>query len=167
MNMTLSDEEAWQCFKAAIHFEEVSGKGCGNPQHYRKEMPYLEYIVECAEAIASEWVVAKYFSLPFDPFENKYKTKADVTLPNGNGLEVKWTKYMQGQLIVHEYDRPEDIAVLVTGQCPDYYIAGWLPIAMAKRPKYKHTKQPNWWVTQINLQPIANLVRSSYGQTAI
>ena len=163
MNMHLTDQEAWECFKAAIHFEETSGKGCGNPQHYRKEMPYLEYLIECAEAIASEWVVAKYFALPFDPYENKYKKKADV----GKGIEVKWTKYMQGQLIVHEYDRPEDIAVLVTGQCPNYYLAGWIPVAMAKRPKYKHTKQANWWVTQINLQPIANLVRSSYGTTAI
>ena len=163
LNMTLSDQEAWECFKAAIHFEETSGKGCGNPQHYRKEMPYFEYIIECAEAIASEWVVAKYFSLPFDPYENKYKKKADV----GKGIEVRWTKYMQGQLIVHEYDRPTDIAVLVTGQCPNYYLAGWIPVSMAQRPKYKHSKQPNWWVTQINLQPIANLVRSSYGHTAI
>jgi hypothetical protein len=74
---------------------------------------------------------------------------------------------MQGQLIVHEYDRSDDIAVLVTGQVPNLYIAGWIPIAMAKRPKYKHSKQPNWWVTQINLQPIGNLVRSTYGHSAI
>lgn len=163
LNMTLTDQEAWECFKAAIAFEEASGKGCGNPQHYRKEMPYLEYMIECAEAIASEWVVAKYFGLPFDPYENKYKKKADV----GKGIEVRWTKYEFGQLIVHEYDRPTDIAVLVTGQCPNYYLAGWIPVAMAQRAKYKHSKQPNWWVTQINLQPIANLVRSSYGHTAI
>jgi hypothetical protein len=38
---------------------------------------------------------------------------------------------------------------------------------MAQRPKYRHSKQPNWWVTQINLQPIENLRKSNYGQSAI
>jgi len=57
-------------------------------------------------------------------------------------------------MIIHEYDRPTDIAVLVTGKAPHYYIAGWIPVAMAQRPKYRHSKQPNWWVSQINLQPI-------------
>jgi hypothetical protein len=123
----------------------------------------FEYLVECAEAIGSEWVVAKYFDLPFDPYENKFKVKADV----GNAIEVRWTKYVAGQLIIHEYDSPNDIAVLVTGQAPHYFIAGWIPIAIAKRPKYRHSKQPNWWVTQINLQPIENLRKSNYGHSSI
>ena len=93
---------------------------------------------------------------------------SDITLDNvGNAIEVRWTKYVTGQLIIHEYDRPNDIAVLVTGQAPHYFIAGWIPIAIAQRAKYRHSKQPNWWVTQINLQPIENLRKSNYGQSAI
>jgi hypothetical protein len=80
---------------------------------------------------------------------------------------VRWTKYVAGQLIIHEYDRTDDVAILVTGESPHYFIAGWIPIAIAKRPKYRHSKQPNWWVTQINLQPIENLRRSNYGHSAI
>jgi hypothetical protein len=163
VKMKLTDAQAWECLRAAIHIEEVSEKGTANPQRYNKDLSYYDYIIECAEAIASEWVVANYFSLPFDPYENKFKVKADV----GKGIEVRWTKYVHGQLIIHEYDRPTDIAVLVTGKAPYFFIAGWIPIAMAQKPRYKHSKQPNWWVTQINLQPIANLVRSSYGTTAI
>lgn len=124
---------------------------------------YMGQLAQMAESIAAEWVVAKYFELPFDPFEDKYKVKADV----GAGIEVRWTKYELGQLIVYESDRPTDIAVLVTGEAPNYYIAGWIPVAMAQKPRYRHTKQPTWWVTQINLQPIENLRKSSYGTHAI
>jgi hypothetical protein len=106
--------------------------------------------------------VAKYLAAEYDPFVSKHKEAADV----GSQIEVRWTKYVAGQLIVHEYDRPNDIAVLVTGNAPHYFIAGWIPISIAKRPKYRHSKQPNWWVTQINLQPIENLRKSNYGQSA-
>ena len=162
MKMQLTDRETWQCLQAATAHEESNGIGSGNRQRHN-QTSYMEYLVECAEAIGSEWVVAKYFNLDFDPFEIKMKVKADV----GKGIEVRWTKYVQGQLIVHEYDRPTDIAVLVTGQAPNYFIAGWIPIAMAQKPRYRHSKQPNWWVTQINLQPIENLRKSNYGQSAI
>jgi hypothetical protein len=163
MKMTLTHEEQMVCMLSAIKWETDTGKTMSNPQRYQKDLSTYEYLVETAEAIGSEWAVAKYFDLPFDPYQQKFKGVADV----GNAIEVRWTKYVTGQLIIHEYDRPGDIAVLVTGQAPHYFIAGWIPIAMAQRPKYRHSKQPNWWVTQINLQPIENLRRSNYGQSAI
>lgn len=163
MKMELTHDEQMVCMLAAVKLTAESNKGMDNPQRYQKSLATFDYLVESAEAIGSEWVVAKYFNLPFDPYENKFKVKADV----GNAIEVRWTKYVAGQLIIHEYDRPNDIAVLVTGQAPHYFIAGWIPIAMAQRPKYRHSKQPNWWVTQINLQPIENLRRSTYGHSAI
>lgn len=161
--MTLTHEEQMVCMLSAIKWETDTGKTMANPQRYQKDLSTYQYLVETAEAIGSEWVVAKYFDLPFDPYKQKMKVEADV----GNAIEVRWTKYVTGQLIVHEYDRPSDIAVLVTGEAPHYFIAGWIPIAMAQRPKYRHSKQPNWWVTQINLQPIENLRKSNYGQSAI
>jgi hypothetical protein len=163
VKMTLTHAEQMVCMLSAIKWETDTGKTMSNPQRYQKDLSTYEYLVETAEAIGSEWVVAKYFDLPFDPYQQKFKGTADV----GNAIEVRWTKYVAGQLIVHEYDRPNDIAVLVTGQAPHYFIAGWIPIAMAQRPKYRHSKQPNWWVTQINLQPIENLRKSNYGQSAI
>ena len=163
MKMELTREEEMICMLAAVKLTAESNKGSDNPQRHQKKLGTFEYLVESAEAIGSEWVVAKYFNLPFDPYENKYKFKADV----GSGIEVRWTKYVTGQLIVHEYDRPTDIAVLVTGQSPHYFIAGWIPIAMAQKPRYRSSSQPNWWVTQINLQPIENLRKSHYGQSAI
>lgn len=163
VKMTLTRNEEVTCLKAAIEFTVNGTQDASHRQFHNQQMQYYEFIVEWAEAIGSEWVVAKYFGLDFNPFEPKFKHKADV----GNAIEVKWTKYVAGQLIVHEYDRPNDIAVLVTGQAPHYFIAGWIPIAMAQRPKYRHSKQPNWWVTQINLQPIENLRKSNYGHSAI
>lgn len=159
----LTHNEQMICMLAAIKFEVYTHKTMDNVQRYQKELTMYEYLTESAEAIGSEWVVAKYFDLPFDPYEQKFKTKADV----GNAIEVRWTKYTAGHLIVHEYDRPTDIAVLVTGQSGHYHIAGWIPIAMAQKPRYRHSKQPNWWVTQINLQPIENLRKSNYANSAI
>jgi len=66
-------------------------------------------------------------------------------------------------LIVHEYDRVADIAILVTGSTPHYYIAGWIPVAIAQKARFRHSNQPNWWVSQINLQPIESLRKSIHG----
>jgi hypothetical protein len=50
----------------------------------------------------------------------------------GKGLEVRWTSYIGGNLIVYPNDRDHDIAVLVVGKSPEYFIAGWLPVMSAK-----------------------------------
>jgi len=130
---------------------------------YTSDKSFHDQIAQDAESIGSEWVVAKYFDFPFEPFEQKGKFKADV----GHHFEVRWTKYDIGQLIIHEYDRPSDVAILVTGKSPRYFIAGWIPVAMAQKPRFRSSTQPNWWVTQINLQPIENLRRSTYGNNPV
>ena len=164
MKMALTRQEEFICHEAAIalaknnkdYHEWKEGS-------YTPEKSFHDQIAQDAHSIGAEWVVAKYLNLDFQPFEDKGKRRADV----GSHFEVRWTKYVAGHLVVHEYDRPNDVAILVTGESPNYFIAGWIPIAMAKRTKYRHSKQPNWWVTQINLQPIENLRRSNYGQSAI
>ena len=162
MKIKLTENEMLVCILAAVKI--TNDKGSLHAIHeYDRPASFMGYLAELAESIGSEWAVAKYFGLPFDPFEDKGKIKADV----GAGIEVRWTTYELGQLIVYEYDRATDIAVLVTGTAPNYYIAGWIPIAMAQKPRYRHTKQPTWWVTQINLQPIENLRKSNYGTSAI
>ena len=164
MKMQLTREEQIRCHHAAVsHYTVDTFLKPGMDSTYTKDKNLHELIAQYAEALGAEWIVAKYLGVSYDPFVSNHKDAADV----GSQIEVRWTKYVAGQLIVHEYDRPNDIAVLVTGQAPYFFIAGWIPIAMAQRPKYRHSKQPNWWVTQINLQPIENLRRSNYGHSSI
>jgi len=47
------------------------------------------------------------------------------------------------------------------------HIVGWMPVAVAKKPRYKNTSQNNWTVPQVNLQPIETLIRSNYAHPAI
>jgi len=134
------------------------------PNHasrYDKELSFPEYVAQVTESIGAEIAVAKYFGMiGFDPAMSRFKVTADV----GAAIEVKWTHYDGGSLIIYESDRNHDVAVLVVGKCPKYRIAGWIPVSIAKRDRYKHHKQPTWWIGQQNLQPIENLYRSKYGE---
>jgi len=117
-------------------------------------------IARDAHSIGAEIAVAQYFGIKdFEPTCGTFKEAADVA----SFIEVKHTKWRDGHLIVKESDRNSDIAVLVVGTSPQYYIAGWIPVAMAKKPRFKHDKSNSWWVSQINLQPIETLQRSQYG----
>jgi len=139
----------------------------GQPDHgsrYDRRLGFHDYVAQVAESIVAEIMVARYLGyLNFDPRASQFKKTADV----GSFIEVKWTRYENGQLIIYESDRSTDVAILVTGTSPSYRLAGWIPVAMAKRPKYKNSKQPTWWVDQKNLQPIENLKGSNYGQAAL
>lgn len=122
-----------------------------------------EAIMRHSEAAGSELAAAKYFQIPhFKLTINTFKTIADV----GSQIEVKHTTWKDGHLIIRERDRAEDIAVLVTGKSPVYYVVGWIPVAIAKTDRFKH-KDGSWWVSQINLRPMENLRRSNYGDAQI
>ena len=121
-------------------------------------------IARDAESIGAEIVVAQYFNIKdFEPTSGTFKNYADV----GSCIEVKHTAYINGHLIIKDSDRNEDIAVLVVGKSPDYYIVGWIPVVVAKKDKYWHPKSGSWWVSQINLQPIGTLRKSHYGNAQL
>lgn len=112
-----------------------------------------------AEAVGAELAVAKYFGVEnFHPTVDTFKNEPDIKLGHLN-IEVKQTKYEAGALIVTDEDRDTDIAVLVTGISPIYTIRGWIPVSICKKPKYQ-ASDGAYWVTQGNLQPIENLLRS-------
>ena len=159
MKVRISRADELTCLKAAVQFVENGDETLDTDRRYNTAITFHERISELAETIASEWVVARHLGFDYDPFEPKMKKKADV----GDKFEVKWTKYTIGQLIVHEYDRTSDIAILVTGSSPHYFIAGWIPVSVAQKPRYRHSQQPNWWVSQINLQPIDTLRKALSG----
>ena len=163
MKIKISRKDELTCLKAAISFIENGDETLDNDRRYNNGITFYERVAELAESIASEWVVANHLGFAYDPFEAKLKKKADV----GDKIEVKWTKHIAGQLIVHEYDRTSDIAILVTGQTPHYYIAGWIPVSIAQKPRFRHSHQPTWWVSQINLQPIDNLRKSIHGNNPV
>jgi len=135
----------------------------GRPDHpgrFNKAISLHEFILENAEAVAAEIAVAQYFGLRnFMPTLNTFKNQADV----GARLEVKWTKYDNGSLIINKTDRDQDVAVLVCGRSPVYLIAGWIPVKMARVPRFHHRLQDNYWITQRDLFPITDLRSSSYG----
>ena len=137
----------------------------GRPDHpgrFNKAISIHEFILENAEAVAAEIAVAQYFGLKdFKPTLNTFKNEADI----GSRLEVKWTKYDNGSLIINKTDRQQDVAVLVTGRSPVYQIAGWIPVSMARQAIFHHRLQDNYWVTQRDLFPITDLRSSTYGNS--
>jgi hypothetical protein len=88
-----------------------------------------------------------------------FKNQADV----GWNLEVKHTPWKAGCLILRDRDRADDIAVLVTGNSPNYYIIGWIVIGMARRPSRKRG-DGSYWINPSDLNPIENLNRSIYAR---
>lgn len=156
----ITEAEAYECVKAAVQLSQEGGNPFMNQGHYNRAAGWFGGMAEFAESIASEWCVAKYLNLPFNPYKMKFKVCADV----GEIFEVKWTHWNDGQMIIHEYDRNSDIAILVTGSYPYYKLQGWIPVAVAKKDRYRHHNQPNWWITQANLMPMDSLIGSGYGK---
>jgi hypothetical protein len=132
-----------------------------HPNRFVKNLNFHEYVAEMSESVGSEIAVAEYFGIKnFEPTNNTYKNQADVAAT----IEVKWTKYTDGSLIVGRTDRLNDVAVLVVGKSPVYYIAGWIPVIMARKTKYIK-EDGSHWISQKDLFPIKDLRRSVYGSS--
>jgi len=161
--MTISAADEWAIHKRAVDVVFSYSGQLGTTIHYNSKLNNHEQVTEYAESLGAEMIVARYFGLDYDINVSNGKRGADV----GQGLEVRWTSYVGGNLIVYPNDRENDIAVLVVGKSPVYHIAGWLPVAFARRKRFKNPRQDSWWVDQANLNPIETLVRSEYATAAI
>ncbi len=128
-----------------------------NYQHDRERLNFPEFVMQQSQAFGAEYAVGKYFQNPIDLSADNHKNHADV----GTNIEVKWTKWKDGCLILTELDRKEDIAVLVTGSMPKYYVCGWIPVSVARRPSHQRS-DGSWWIGQADLHPMANFSRSIY-----
>jgi hypothetical protein len=134
----------------------------GSEPRYNRGLNFHDRVTELAQATEAEWIVANYLGIEFNPFKDTMKNQADV----GDKFEVKHTE--NGfHLIIYPNDRDKDVAVMVTGKSPEFRIIGWIPVTMAKRPRFKKATQDSWWVNMRDLQPIENLVRSSHGAAAL
>lgn len=161
--MTISAADEWAIHKRAVDVVFSYSGQLSTTIRYNAKLNNHEQVTEYAESLGAEMVVARYFGLDYDINVSNGKRKADV----GQGLEVRWTSYIGGNLIVYPNDRETDIAVLVVGKSPVYHIAGWLPVAFARRKRFKNPRQDSWWVDQANLNPIETLIRSEYAIAAI
>ena len=131
-------------------------------QFGQKFTNFHEFIWQKAEGAGAETAVANYFGdYGFVPKVNTFNDEPDV----GENIEGKWTKHANGHLILQNRGpgRPNDVARLVTGWSPVYILLGWMPVHMAKVPKYKHPYQDNYWVPRSNLFEMQYLKRSQYG----
>ena len=161
--MTISAADEWAIHKRAVDVVFAQEASLGVTVRYNSKLNNHEAVTEYSESLGAEMIVARYFGLDYDINDSKGKRRADV----GQGLEVRWTSYVGGNLIVYPNDRETDIAVLVVGKSPVYYIVGWLPVAFARRKRFKNPRQDSWWVDQGNLNPIDTLIRSEYATAAI
>ena len=119
-----------------------------------EKLTLAESIARDAQSIGAEMVVARYLGIKdFEPTYNIFKNAADV----GARFEVKWTKWVEGSLIIKANDRDQDIAILVTGASPNYKLCGWIPVAIAKKPKYANSRGDSFWVGQQDLRPMETL----------
>lgn len=135
-----------------------------NPKGIKERGNFHNAVVIHSEAVGAEMAVAKYFGVKnFVPTVNTFKNEPDVYW-NGIAIEVKQTSHKRGHLIISEDDRDTDIAVLVVGESPSYYVMGWIPVGVAKRPRFQ-SAQGGYWVSQINLQPIETLRKSIHANT--
>lgn len=160
MRLTEADEWAIHNRASAVVF---STDDLGRTPHYNAKLNNHERVTEYAESLGAEVVVARYFGLDYDINVSQGKRNADV----GKGLEIRWTSYINGSLIIYPTDRFEDVAILVCGRSPDYYIVGWIPVKQAMQKQYKNGTQDSWWINQDSLAPIGDLIRSSYANTHI
>lgn len=162
IKMKISEADEWAIHNRAAQVV-FSLDDLSRVQRYNAKLNNYERVTEYAESLGAEMVVARYFSLDYDVNVSNGKRNADV----GKGIEVKWTSYINGSLIIYPNDRVDDVAVLVVGRSPEYYIVGWLPVKAAMQKQFKNTSQDSWWINQENLNPIGDLVRSTYAATHI
>jgi hypothetical protein len=108
----ISEDIEMACHKAAtLKFIRAHGT-LGRTPRYNAKLNIHERISEYAESLASEFVVARELGIDYDLNYDGFKQFADV----GSNIEVRWTRWNVGHLIVYPTDRDDDIAILVCGK---------------------------------------------------
>lgn len=155
----LSPVDNWKIHSWATYAYFDSDGHLGKAPRYNAALSIHDQVSELAESRAAELIVARYFNLDYSIDNLNLKDKADV----GERLEIRWTRYDVGQLIIYPSDRDSDVAILVTGRSgKGYKIAGWIPIEIGKRSRFKNETQDSWWIPQNHLKPIEILEGSPF-----
>jgi hypothetical protein len=173
MKYKLSAEKQFQAAEAGLtramryfaQFNDEYNRKQDNPGDWvRLKGDFFKFAALQMDAIAAEMAVGEALGIAYgDLSDHRNKSAADV----GSNIEVKHTTWHDGHLIIAPRDRSSDIAILVTGTCPEYRIAGWIPVAIAKQPRFKSSKDSSYWVGQLHLRPIETFRKSSYGEASL
>jgi hypothetical protein len=98
IKIPISRDEEWLCLSTA--YKRI-GRLDFSPDHdSRKDrgLTLFEYVQQMAQSIGAEIAVARYFAIPdFKPTIDTFKREADV----GSQIEVKWTLWQDGHLILN------------------------------------------------------------------
>lgn len=101
------------------------------------------------DGLLAEIAVAKAFGQSWSPGGVKVST-GDV-----GKIEVRHTKYPQGNLLLYRTDSEEAIYILVVGVYPTLRLAGWIQGFEGKQPAmWKNSVTPCYWIPQAALKPI-------------
>ena len=109
------------------------------------------------EACIAEMLVSLTLDKSWRPFAQSTK---DIQADVGLNIQVRHTCRKDGCLILHKYDKDDQIYVLVTGVALDQQIKGWISGADAKHEKFWNTKvpRPAYFVSQSVLKPMEFLL---------
>lgn len=150
--LTLTAEEMILASEGAVHRARTDIRQLTEQWdnlHIKFRGDYFAYCKNHMEACASELLLARILQLPYPNLkDDRRKSAADV----GGIFEAKVTRYDNGHLILTKYDRPQDIAVLFIGQCPNYRVAGCYRVNQAMIDKYRKEDQ-SFWIPQSDLMP--------------
>ena len=111
------------------------------------------------EGVLTEYAAAKALGVSYHPVTDRSDTELGDIAP---GLQVRGTKYPNGNLIMHKTDVDEHVFILVTGVYGRYDVRGWIQAKEGKKQKYwrgnpANTRPPCFWVPQDALKPIDTL----------
>jgi len=141
--LSLSAGDRVLAAQAAVHFLSTSTANRENYTPVKGWKDNEERKKQLTLAYAAEIGVAKKLKKQWNGMQTG-KRMADI----GNNIEVRWTS--TDYAIVYEYDRDNDLLFLVKGATiDDLYIAGFIPIKMAKVEAYKREREGlplTYWV---------------------
>lgn len=119
-----------------------------------------------AEGLGAELAVAVWTGLPWN---RGIRRLADV----GHNVEVRQTRYYDGQLVLKSFDHLERIYVLAIGRFPSYTLAGWIvgaagleigrafvageKVAFRKGGEARASTNGGWILEQSQLRPMSAL----------
>lgn len=159
--VTLTDIEITMASIAGtIRFLEARKKHLRDKDFHRKEGGDSGTVLGLANDIAScigEAAFAKYINRYWGGPEGTYK------MPDVGKVQVRWTEFNYGKLIIRPDDGDNDIFALVTGMLPTLCIRGYLRRGSdGKNPQWERdpgNKGKAWFVPQEALLPVRSVER--------
>jgi hypothetical protein len=164
VRVTLTYEEEVTAHRVGFERATELKSTANHSSRGNKNLNYHEYIAELSEATGGEISVAKFFGMEhFAPTVNTFKTQADIR----SRIEVKWTKWQDGHMVLRQSDRNHDIAILVVGKSPEYFLVGWTPVIHGKVQRNWVNSMNAWWINQEHLRPMQDFLGSDYATATL